>query len=501
MDFEKLNYSKMGFFRFGQIGKEYLLTNEAGDYVFLSQGDFEKFVSGEPERTVKYRELCRKNFIGGKHDLKKLINKYRNKHSYLFRGPGLHIVVVTLRCNYNCVYCQASSHRANDKHKDMSLKTAKRVVDTIFESPNHFLAIEFQGGEPLLNWEAVRFVTKYAREKNKKEKRNLELRLVSNFSLMDEEKLEFLFKHNVSLCTSLDGPRAVHDKNRLYSGGSSYQATTRWLARAMEIYRQREKQEKNKRVYIYQPGAVMTSSRFSLGKEKAIIDEYLKWGLETIFLRPLNPFGFARGAWQAIGYTPEEYLRFYEKALDYILKLNREGKRFFERTATLILTKILTEQDPNYLELRSPCGAGLGQMAYDYNGDVYTCDEGRMMGYQGNNMFKLGNVHKNEYAKLVESPTLKAMCLASEISSQAGCSQCVFAPYCGVCPIFNYVTQGNIFGQASTSDRCRINKGIFKIIFNRLANPRNEKIFKRWALAELRRAKLQQIVNKIYEKN
>jgi len=40
--------------------------------------------------------------------------------------------------------------------------------------------------------------------------------------------------------------------------------------------------------------------------------------------------------------------------------------------------KILTENDPNFLDSRSPCGACIGQVAYNYDGKVYTCDEGRM---------------------------------------------------------------------------------------------------------------------------
>jgi hypothetical protein len=31
-------------------------------------------------------------------------------------------------------------------------------------------------------------------------------------------------------------------------------------------------------------------------------------------------------------------------------------------------------------------GAGIGQMSYYYNGNVYTCDEGRMMGESGDNI-------------------------------------------------------------------------------------------------------------------
>jgi len=498
MDFKKIDYSKLGFFRFAKLGRDYLLTNDTGDYAFLKPEEFKKFVAGKLDNKIaKYKELCRKNFVRDKLKLPALIVKYKQKHNYLFRGPGLHIMVVTLRCNYNCIYCQASSRSLKEKKADMSLATAKRAVDFIFKSPSPLLAIEFQGGEPLLNWPVVKFVVEYARKKNEKAKKNLELRLVSNFSLMDEEKMSFFFKNRVSLCTSLDGPEELHNKNRPFSGGNSYQQTTKWLKRAMELYRQHERMEKGARNYIYQPGALITPSRFSLAKGKEIIDEYLRWGFETIFFRPLSPLGFAGKAWGKIGYSPKEYIDFYEQALDYILKLNKQGRRFFERTATMILSKILTNQDPNYLELRSPCGAGLGQLAYDYNGDVYTCDEGRMMGYSGNKIFQLGNIYKNDYNSIIEAPTLKAMCLASEINSQATCSQCVYAPYCGVCPIYNYVTQGNIFGQMATNDRCRINKGIMEIIFKKLADQNNRKILEKWANVEVRREKLQQLANKI----
>ncbi len=502
MDFKKINHSKLGFFRFGRIGKKYLLTNETGDYAFLNPAEFDKFIFGKLGNKAKYKELCRKNFIRDKQNFSKVIEKFRAKHSFLFSGPSLHILVVTLRCNYNCVYCQTSSKGPADKSLDMDVKTARRVIDTAFKSPNHFLAIELQGGEPLLNWKTVKFVVEYARRKNEAAKKNLEIRLVSNFSLMDEEKLRFLFDNNVSICTSLDGPPEIHNKNRPFAGGNSYEVTTKWLGRAMELYKEYERKEKKEkqRLHIYQPGAVVTPSRLALSRSRKIVDEYLGWGFEIIFLRPLNPFGFAGTAWQNIGYTPEEYLKFYESSLDYILELNKKGKRFLEKTAVMILTKILTDRDANYLELRSPCGAGIGQMAYDYNGDVYTCDEGRMVGYSGNDIFKLGNVHKNSYEELIENPTNKAMCLASEISSQAGCSQCVYAPYCGVCPIFNYITQGNIFGQSPTNSRCQINKGIFEILFKRLADPKNEKIFRKWAAYDLRRAKLQQLANKNYEK-
>jgi sulfatase maturation enzyme AslB (radical SAM superfamily) len=40
----------------------------------------------------------------------------------------------------------------------MSKATAKKVVDLIFKSPSPAIKIEFQGGEPLLNFTIVRYI-------------------------------------------------------------------------------------------------------------------------------------------------------------------------------------------------------------------------------------------------------------------------------------------------------------------------------------------------------
>jgi uncharacterized protein len=482
-----IDSSHLGFFRFKKLGRNYVLTNETGDYALLTESEFRKFVKGKiSKNSGKYRELSRKNFVSGKVNFEKCIRKYKKKHQSLLGGPSLHIVVVTLRCNYGCLYCQASSKKTGRSAFDMDLGTAKQVVDFIFDVPNKNIAIEFQGGEPLLNWPIVKFIVEYAKEKNKEGKKNLELRLVSNFSLMDEDKMKFFFQNNVALCTSLDGPQEIHNKNRPFPGQNSYEATTKWLKLAMDTYRKLDKKKKQRgKLYFFQPGALPTVSRYSLKNPKGVVDEYLKWGFETIFLRPLSPLGIAGNAWPRIGYEASDYIRFYKQALDYILKLNQKGKEIYERTASMILAKILTDEDPNYLEMRSPCGAGIGQLAYDFNGDIYTCDEGRMMGYVNEKMFRLGNVSKNSYSEIMESPVLKSMCLSSEIGCQAGCSDCAYKPYCGICPIYNYATAGNIFGQQATSDRCKINKAIFDLLFGYLQKKKYEKILKKWARREI----------------
>jgi len=477
IDLKKIDYSKLAPFRFKKLGKDYLLTNEAGDYIFLSSDIFRKYIYGKlDEKLSIYQELLSKNFIRKGINTEEYIAKYREKNNYLFSpGPSLHIIVVTLRCNHKCLYCQTSSAGSKAFHLDMDKEIARKTVDLIFKSNNHFLAIEFQGGEPLLNWPIVRYIIEYTLEKNKKEKRDLDLRLVSNFTLMSKEKMDYLFKKGVTFCTSLDGPEKLHNKNRAWLGGNSYQTTIKWLKRLLKEY---------KKYYIYQPGALTTINRFSFPYWKKIIDEYVKLGLDTIALRPLSSLGMAEKNWKNIGYSPNDFLKFYKKSLNYIFYLNLKKKlRFREMMATNMASKILTEQDANYFELRSPCGATIGQVLYNYDGTIYTCDEGRMLGEE---TFKIGNVRHSKYEELINHPNTKSICLASCLDNLF-CTHCVYKPYCGTCPIINYKESGNIFAQMPNSSRCQIQKGILDFLFQKIKeNDKIKIILKRWAVTRHR---------------
>jgi len=463
----KIPKNTVGLIRYKKFGNKYLVTNMIGRYVFLTPTEFKKFIAGKlNKKTDLYAKLQTKGFIN--QDIDELINQYRQRKVFLFQGPSLHIVVVTLRCNYKCVYCQASSRDMTRKGFDMDKETAKKTVDVIFKSPSQQITIEFQGGEPLVNWPVVKFITEYAEKKNKKAEKELLITLVSNFSLMTDEKLNFLKKHHIALCTSLDGPEDLHNKNRPYPGGNSYKSTTQWIKKIKE----EEKKDKN----LYKVNALLTVSRYSLKYHREIIDEYLKLGFTGIHLRPLSNLGLSNKFKEQIGYSAEDFMKYWEKSLDYIIGINLKGKLFFERGTALMLRKILTDQDPNFLELRSPCGAGIGQMLYNYDGKVYTCDEARML---GEDTFLLGNVKDNSYKELVASPNIRAVCQASLLDNLA-CDNCVYKPYCGVCPVLNYALYGDLFPPATDDYVCKLHQGMLDYIFKKLQNEKVEKVFQKW---------------------
>lgn len=467
-----MNYIE-NMYRMKKIGNMFLLTTDHGSWISLNKNHLDLLQKGKIKNNPElFGVLKEGGFIITDDNREEIVRKLRDKYAFLWQGTSLHIVIPTLRCNEKCIYCHASSRPREAREFDMDRETAKAVVDFIFQSPSPYLMIEFQGGEPLLNFEIVKYIVGYARKLNKFYRKTLLFSIVSNLSLMDRGKMDYLIKNRVGVCTSLDGPEWLHNKNRLFpcSGRGSYYHAKKWI-------REMKKEYKKRKINQRRVNALITITRNSLNYWKEIVDEYVEMGLNDIFLRFLNNLGDARKTWRAISYSPEDFIEFWKKSMDYIIELNRKGKTIREWLTVLMLKKIIENVEPNFLEQRSPCGAAIGQMAYNYNGDIYTCDEARMV---GNEMFMLGNVKKDGYKDVVSSNQACGI-IASSVNDTQMCDSCVFKPYCGICPVCNYAEQGSIIGKIPETKRCRIYRAQFEYIFDKVINDREAKaVFLGW---------------------
>lgn len=446
-----------------------LVTACMGGWARLSSEEFRLFAAGRLKKGPALARLRAAGLLRTRLDMESLSADWSDSNDYLRRGPGLHILVLTQRCNHRCVYCQAGEVTG----RSMTAATARRAIDTAFSAPVDGLAIEFQGGEPLMNWPVLKSAVAYARAKARRTGKDLELSVVSNFSLMDAAKAAFLIENGVAVCTSLDGPAGLHDANRPYSGGSAHASAARWI----EHFRRARGAEPPGG-----PSALLTVTRASLGRAREIVDEYARLGLPYVFPRPLSPMGLARRRWAEIGYSPSEFLAFYGEALRRVLELNLAGRRIKEKTAFLAVKKILGSQDNRYVDLRCPCGAGLGQLAYDWDGGVYTCDEGRMLARDGDLSFRLGSVGDG-YAALIDAEPVKVCAVASSLDLQPSCARCAYRPYCGVCPAYNSSLQGGPWGNMAANGRCEIMKGTFDLLFGLLARKRWRAVFEDWLVS------------------
>ena len=282
--------------------------------------------------------------------------------------------------------------------------------------------------------------------------------------------LDFCRAHDVFISTSLDGPADLHNKNRPRPGRNSWELATEGIRRVRE------------ELGVDRVSALMTTTRSSLERVREIIDCYVEQGLTSVFLRPLSPYGFAVKTKSFDAYDVDRWLPFYEEGLDYIIELNSQGVPMVEQYAAIILKKMFTNDDPGYVDLTSPSGIGIGAIVYNYDGDVYASDEGRMLAEMGDTTFRLGNLHEDSYEEIMLSEALLGPLEESFAASAPMCSDCAFEPYCGADPTYHHATAGDFLGRKPTSGFCRRNMAIFKLLLDRYeSDPSTRALFQTWA--------------------
>lgn len=447
-------------FRFERVNdNEVFLSGEAGEFIFLSKKDFAKMLAYKLSTKSKlFLDLKAKHILTDTQIepiIEMLATKYRTKKSFLNNFTTLHMVVPTLYCNSSCIYCQVTSKEASADGYMMDKSTAKKIVNVIFQSPSPAIKIEFQGGEPLINFDIVKYIVRYAEKLNRFYKKTLQFVLCTNLTLLTSRHLRFFKEYGVLISTTLDGPRDVHDKNRpLRNGESSYDGVIKNLDMA-------KSELGNDHI-----SALMTITLNNLYMLEEVIDEYLRQGFSSIFLRMLNPYGLARKNKLIDDYTVEEFVAAYINALDYIIALNISGTYFVEEFSLMLLEKILTPFPARFVDFQSPSGAAINAAIYNYDGNVYVSDEARMLAEMGDVKFLMGNVHKNTYNELFNNDFVRDLVACSIIETLPVCSSCAFNPYCSIDPVRDYTEQGNTFGNRIVSESCIKNKMILSHLFS-----------------------------------
>lgn len=436
-------------------GKKVLITNDMGRFMFLEKEQFRKLIGKElGDDPVLLKELIDAHMVFDNKEYSfsdSNIDELRAEKSHCLMATSLHIFVVTTACNMDCVYCQANNG-TRDTNKYMTIDIAEKAVDIALQSPEKYLSFEFQGGEPLLNFAVIKHIVEYTEEKNKSHV--ISYNVVTNLTLLTEEMCVFFRQYSFGVSTSVDGAPMVHNRNRRYK---SKEGTLNDVKKGIILLRN----------HGVSASAIETTTKSGLVDAEGLIATYRELGFHSVFLRPLTPLGKALINWSTIGYEPEEYIAFYREVLDKVIQMNISGYAMIEQHSAILLKKMYGIP-VNYMELRSPCGAGIGQLAYYVDGRIFTCDEGRMLAEMGDDSFMLGNVFKNTYVSLIENSVCRAVVSASIIETVPSCCDCVYQPYCGICPVVNYALWGDLIERQPNSYRCSIFRGMLDYLFHLL---------------------------------
>ncbi len=130
-------------------------------------------------------------------------------------------------CNLSCTYCNVQQGTYGDKYSLMDVSTALCAIDYLKQQlKGRHPQLVFYGGEPLLNWPVLAAATKKMNSLFSKR----EIWIITNGTLITDERASFLADNDIFTIISIDGPREVHDKNRpMRSGASSYKKAVEGL--------------------------------------------------------------------------------------------------------------------------------------------------------------------------------------------------------------------------------------------------------------------------------
>ena len=149
---------------------------------------------------------------------------------------------LTEKCNLRCKYCiyteENESFRGFDSN-DMTWETAKAAIDYAIGHSGEALAVTFYGGEPLLQFNLLKQCVEYV--KQVKGNKHINHSMTTNMVLMTKEIAEYIASVDMfSVVCSLDGPKDVHDENRLtIDGKGSFDKAIQGLKYLVEAFSDR----------------------------------------------------------------------------------------------------------------------------------------------------------------------------------------------------------------------------------------------------------------------
>lgn len=343
--------------------------------------------------------------------------------------PSVVVMNVTMRCNLACKYCFAEC--CPESGSDMGEEVVKASVDQMLQMPEiKKVTFEFQGGEPLLNTDAIESCIKYANKQAPKFGKAVAYRVESNGTLINKRVIALLKKYNIKIGISLDGPERLTNKARVYPNGSGA---------FKEIWRGIELLQKNG---VPVDGSVCTIGKHNVNFPEEIVNFFHKAGI-GFKPRPVNILG--RELKSRMAPKPGDWYRCF-------VRLYHRSK---ELGATNFSIHIFEENvyTPvrDYICLRYPCGAAREIISINPNGDVFPCD-----GFKGVEDFKMGNILEEPVVAMLQKPWVRKLRNRTWIDIPK-CRSCLFRGMCCSCIYSCYGAFNDIYREdPSHFDRYKI---------------------------------------------
>ncbi len=322
---------------------------------------------------------------------------------------GSLVLNVANKCNLHCTYCyEPEAAKYGPAPVQMEWETARTSVDFLFAKAggNREVNLIFFGGEALLNIKLMRQIVAYAEEQGQAAGKKVDFSLTTNGTLLTDEIIDFLHAHRFGITVSMDGPQDLHDKRRIFltAAGKPRGSYAQVLPRVQRLLER----------YTVRPVVARVTLTRGTVEIVRIYEHLSALGFFEVGFAPVTA---KNGDAQGLASTD------LRSVLDGFKEL---GARYVERalhnqyTGFSNLSTMLTDLHAGTNKL-FPCGAGLGLLDVDGNGDVYLCHR-----FPGSEEHKYGNVKNGlQYDRLNEFLN------GAHLGNKPVCQTCWIRGLCG----------------------------------------------------------------------
>jgi len=341
----------------------------------------------------------------------------KEKTSGVVKALCLHVAHT---CNLNCSYCFASQGKYQGERAVMSLEVGKRALDFLIENSKgrRNLEVDFFGGEPLMNFEVVKDLVTYAREREKETGKNFRFTLTTNGVLIDDDVIDFANREMSNVVLSLDGRKEVHDRFRVdFKGNGSWEKIVPKFQKLVKA--------RNNKAY-YMRGTFTHHNPDFVNDIKEMLDlGFTELSMEPVVCAPDDPSALTEEDLPVV-------LEQYEKLAELMMERRKSGAPF-----TFYHYMIDLKGGPCIYKRVSGCGSGTEYMAVTPWGDLYPCHQ-----FVGDEKFLLGNIWDGVKNKAIQKEFFDC-----NVYTRKECKDCWAKLYCsGGCAANAYHATGSVNG-------------------------------------------------------
>ncbi len=323
-------------------------------------------------------------------------------------------------CNLNCDYCFASQGKYHGDRALMSFEVGKQALDLLIASSGDRvnLEVDFFGGEPLMNWQVVKDLVRYARTREPIHHKNFRFTLTTNGVLLDDEVTEFCNREMHNVVLSLDGRKQVHDRLRKnYAGQGSYDIIVPKFRRFVE--------QRGDRSYYMRGTFTHDNTDFTEDIFHMADLGFTELSMEPVVSPPGEPWALTE---EDLPVLFEQY----EILAREMLRREEEGRPF-----TFYHYMIDLEGGPCLHKRMSGCGSGTEYLAVTPWGELFPCHQ-----FVNDPAWSMGNVWDG-----VTNTALGEKFHRCNVVANPDCRTCWARLYCaGGCAANAYHASGDING-------------------------------------------------------